>query len=100
MLSRLQVVISSEEDKDYQTVKELLLKINPNLSISPCREYAGLKGHSEFFVTANFNKDEVKPFLDQLNNDWDGEIDDCICYGFNTKMAHELIYYLGFTLFD
>ena len=38
--------------------------------------------------------------LDQLNNDWDGEVDDCIAYGFNTKMFDSLVYHLNFQLYD
>lgn len=100
MLARLYVVISSEELEDYEMIKNRLLEINPNLSISPSREYSGKKDCSDFFVTANLEEQEVQPLLDQLNNDWDGEMDDCSCYGFNTKMFHELVYYLEFTLFD
>lgn len=100
MLARLHVIISSEDDKDYQTIKDLLLQMNPHFSISPNREYVGMKDHSEFYITCDLKKEEVQPLLDQLNNDWDGEMDDCICYGFNTKMFNELVYYLGFTLFE
>lgn len=100
MLARLHVIISSEKDTDYQKVKEELLNINPQFSISPSREYAGLKGHSEFYITCDLHENEVQPLLDQLNNDWDGEMDDCICYGFNTKMFDEMVYYLGFTYFN
>lgn len=100
MLARLYVVINSEEQQDYQTVKDLLLEMNPNFSISPYREYAGKKGCSEFFVTADLKEEQVQPLLDQLNNDWDGEMDDCICNGFNTKMFNELVDYLQFTLFN
>lgn len=100
MFARLHVIVSSEDDKEIQMIKDLLLDINPNFSISPSREYAGLKDHSEFYITCDITKEEVQPLLDQLNNDWDVEMDDCICYGFNTKMFHELVYYLSFTLFD
>ena len=51
MLARLYVIISSEEDKDYKTIKDLLLQICPQFCISPMREYAGLKNHSEFYIT-------------------------------------------------
>lgn len=100
MLARLHVVISSEVDKDIETIKQLLLKINPKFSISPARQYQGLKDHSEFYCTCDLLEDEVQPLLDKLNNDWDGESSDCICYGFNTKMFHNLVYHLGFILFD
>lgn len=100
MLARLHVIISSEDEKDYQRVNEELLEIYPQFSVSLSREYAGLKGHSEFYITCDLQKDEVQPLLDQLNNDWDGEMDDCICYGFNTKMFDEIVYYLGFTYFN
>ena len=43
MLARLYVIIESEDIKDYQMIKDLLLQINPNFSISPSREYAGKK---------------------------------------------------------
>lgn len=100
MLARLYVIIESEDIKDYQMIKDLLLQINPNFSISPSREYAGKKDCSEFFVTANLDVTEVPLLLERLNNDWDGEIDDCSCYGFNTGMFHDLVYYLEFALFE
>lgn len=100
MLARLYVIIASEKQEDYQKIKDLLLQIKPDFSISPYREYAGKKGCSEFFVTGNLDDAQVQPLLDQLNNDWDGNKDDCSCYGFNTKMFHELVDYLEFTLFD
>lgn len=100
MFLRLHVIISSEKSEDEKLIKDLLYQIKPNLSISPAREYAGLKDHSEFYATGDITAPEVQPLLDQLNNDWDGEQDDCICYGFNTKMFHPLVYYLGFTLFQ
>lgn len=100
MFLRLHVIISSEKSEDEKLIKDLLYQIKPNLSISPAREYAGLKDHSELYATGDITISEVQPLLDQLNNDWDGEQDDCICYGFNTKMFHPLVYYLGFTLFQ
>ena len=33
MLARLYVIISSEEDKDYKTIKDLLLQICPQFCI-------------------------------------------------------------------
>lgn len=100
MLARLHVIISSEDEKDYQRVKNELLTINPQFSISTSREYAGLKGHSEFYITCDLVENEVIQLLNQLNNDWDGEKDNCICYGFNTKMFDDIVYYLGFTYFN
>ena len=100
MLARLYVIIESEDIKDYQMIKDLLLQINPNFSISPSREYAGKKDCSEFFVTANLDVTEVPLLLERLNNDWDGEVDDCIAYGFNTKMFDSLVYHLNFQLYD
>lgn len=99
MLARLHVIISSEKDSDYQSIKQQLLNINPNFSISPSHEYAGLKKHSEFYITCELEQQQVKPLLDRLNNDWDGDIDDCICYGFNTQMFNELVYALEFQYF-
>ena len=42
MLAKLHVIISSEDEKDYELIKDELLKINHHFSISPSREYAGL----------------------------------------------------------
>lgn len=100
MLARLHIIISSEYEQDYQNVKNELLKINNDFSISTSRPYAGIRDHSEFYLTCDLNQEDVQPLLDQLNNDWDGEMDDCVCYGFNTKMFHPLIYCLEFTLFN
>lgn len=99
MLARIHVIISSEEEKSQEFITQLLLKIHSNFSISPFHEYAGLKDHSECYITCDLKEEDVQPLLDQLNNDWDGDIDDSCCYGFNTKMFHELVYYLDFQLF-
>lgn len=100
MLARLHVIVSSEKDEDIKTVKQLLLQISPEFSISPAREYQGLKNYSEFYCTSKIHIDKIQSLLDKLNNDWEGEKEDCICYGFNTKMFHDLVYCLEFTLFD
>lgn len=100
MLARLHVIISSETESDYEIIKNLLLEINPHFSISAFREYPYLSNHGDFYITCELRENEVKPLLEQLNNDWDGEIDDCVCYGFNTKMFHNLVYCLEFTLFN
>jgi len=100
MLGTLFVVMTSEKDEDYQMIKEKLLKINPKFSISPYKESYIEKNASEFFVTFEIEDNEVKNILDQLNNDWDGEEDDCVAYGFNTKMFDPLIYYLSFQLYE
>ncbi|MFQ6793391.1 hypothetical protein [Thomasclavelia sp.] len=100
MLARLHVVISSEADQAYLQVKEKLLMINPDLSISPNGPYQPMKDHSEFYATVDLKEEEVLPFLAKLNNDWTGEYDDCECYGFNTKMFDELVYCLEFTYFN
>ena len=54
----------------------------------------------EFFATCQITKEKAQDVLDQLNNDWDGEVDDCIAYGFNTKMFDSLVYHLNFQLYD
>ncbi len=100
MLARLHVIISSEKDNDINKVKEALIKINPLFSISPARPYAMIKDHSELFITFNIEQNQIQPLLDQLNNDWTGEIDSCQCYGFNTKMFDSLVYCLEFDIFN
>lgn len=100
MLARLHVIIASEAQQDYETIKNELIKINPHFSISMPRPYAGIRDHSEFYITCDLNEGEVPALLEQLNNDWEGDIDECSCYGFNTKMFHPLVYCLEFTLFN
>lgn len=100
MLGTLYVVISSEKEEDYQMIKEQLLAINPHFSISPYKESTMTRNASEFFVTFQIKKEDIQELLDKLNNDWDGEYDDCIAYGFNTKMFDSLIYHLAFQLYE
>ncbi|MCD7809753.1 MAG: hypothetical protein LUH02_10445 [Erysipelotrichaceae bacterium] len=100
MFGKLHVVVSSEKEEDCEMIKELLYKMNNDFSISPTRPYPLAKGCSDFYITCHMNKEDVQPLLDQLNNDWDGDIDDCVCYGFNTKMFHPLVYHLSFILYD
>lgn len=100
MLGTLYVVMTSDKEEDYHMIKEKLLKMNPKFSISPYKESYMEKNAIEFFVTFETEENEVKNILAQLNNDWDGEYDDCIAYGFNTKMFDPLIYHLAFQLYD
>ena len=99
MLGRLYVIINSNKEEDCEMIKDQLSKIRSDFSFSPSREYPAQKGASDFFATCDLDEEEVQPLLDQLNNDWDGDVDDCICYGFNTKMFHPLVYFLEFTYF-
>ena len=92
MLARLHVIISSEENSQVDQIKEKLKQINPKFSISPVRSYPGLKDHSELYCTLEIEKNDVETLLAKLNNDWDGEFDDCDAYGFNTIMFHPHVY--------
>lgn len=100
MLGTLFVVLSSDKEEDYLKVKEELLEIYDGFSISPCKESTMERNAVEFFATCQINKDKVQEVLDKLNNDWDGEYDDCIAYGFNTKMFNSLVYHLNFQLYE
>ncbi len=99
MLARLHVIISSKNENDENHIKQLLMNMNDNFSISPSRPYALLKNHNEFFITFQIAENEIESLLLQLNNDWDGEQESCHCYGFNTKMFHPLVYCLEFDIF-
>ena len=92
--------ISSSKEEDYQKVKEELLEIYPDFSVSPYKESQMEKDAVEFFATCQITKEKAQEVLGQLNNDWDGEVDDCIAYGFNTKMFDSLVYHLNFQLYD
>lgn len=100
MLGTLYVVLSSSKEEDYQKVKEELLGIYPDFSVSPYKESQMEKDAVEFFATYQITKEKAQEVLGQLNNDWDGEVDDCIAYGFNTKMFDSLVYHLNFQLYD
>ena len=43
-------------------------------------------------------KEQAETLRQTLNNDWDGEFDDCDAYGFNTIMFHPHVYYLQFQI--
>ena len=66
------------------------------------REIALFLAKNGFDIDVHYahNKEKAQEVLDQLNNDWDGEVDDCIAYGFNTKMFDSLVYHLNFQLYD
>ena len=93
MLGTLYVVISSSKEEDYQKVKEELLEIYPDFSVSPYKESQMEKDAVEFFATCQITKEKAQEVLGQLNND-------CIAYGFNTKMFDSLVYHLNFQLYD
>ena len=100
MLARLHVVIESEQDRDYEDIKNKLLEIYPSFSISASREFPGMKDCSDFYITCELNKEDIQPLLNKLNNDWDEDEGSYECYGFNTKMFDPLVYYISFDVFD
>lgn len=100
MFARLHVIIYGENEQEDQIVKDCLRQIDPDFSISPSRPYPFMSNSSEFYITFNIDQKDVQDLMDQLNNDWDERDGEYQCYGFNTKMFHELVYFLGLTLFD
>lgn len=56
MLGTLYVVISSSKEEDYQKVKEELLEIYPDFSVSPYKESQMEKDAVEFFADLSNNK--------------------------------------------
>ena len=93
MRVRLHVVVEGDEIAS-QNVKESIHKIEEKFSFSPTREQPSLQRCVEFYASADLQQEEIKALKEQLNNDWEGEEDDCCAYGFNTKMFHPDVYYL------
>lgn len=98
MRIRLHVVVDIEDESIVDEVKKDIQKIYKSFSFSPSREQPSLRNCLEFYGTADINQEEIEHLLSQLNNDWEGEIEDCCAYGFNTKMFHSHVYYLQFQI--
>lgn len=98
MNTRLHVVVDREDEQIVQDVKNALNLLCPAFSFSPSREQPSLCHCLDFFGTAVLTEQEIESLLDVLNNDWDGEMDDCCAYGFNTKMFHPHVYYIQFQI--
>ena len=98
MLARVHVVVTPEDEKVVEEVIEALREIESKFSYSPWREQPSLANCLEFFGTANLNDEEIDNFLAKINNDLDGERDDCSAYSFNTKMFHKNVYYIQFQI--
>ncbi len=99
MLIRLYTVVDREDENVVNEVKEAIQNICPKFSFSPSREQPQLANCLDFYGTANnVSNEELEILLNTLNNDWDGELDDCSAYGFNTKMFHPRVYYLQFQI--
>ena len=96
MLVRLHVVIDKEDETLEQDIKKELCHLCDKLTFSPSRLQPTLNGCLEWYATADLTNAEIEFLLSQLNNDWDGDPQDCEAYGFNTKMFHENVYYLQF----
>ena len=92
---RLHVVVEGEEETS-EALKLKLSKVQKKLSFSPSREQPSLFNCYEFYATADLTMEEIKTLKSQLNNDWEGEDDDCSAYGFNTKMLDPTMYYVQF----
>ena len=63
MLGTLYVVISSSKEEDYQKVKEELLEIYPDFSVSPYKESQMEKDAVEFFATCQITKEKAQEVL-------------------------------------
>lgn len=91
---RLYVVVDSEDEAIVKQVQDDLKARCPQLGFSPAREQESLNHSVEFFGTARISKEAYDELYRTLNNDWDGEEDDCSAYGYNTKMFNPHVYYL------
>ena len=99
MKIRLQVVVDQEDEAVVELVQNALNEICSKMSYSPSRLQPSLAGCMEFYATGELNEKEIDHLLSELNNDWDGEADDCQAYSFNTMMFHPNVYYLQFQSF-
>jgi hypothetical protein len=92
---KLHVVVKGLSEQTVKEVQQHLLEIWPNFYFSHSREQHSLRDCLEFYATTSCSKEEAQKLYEVLNNDWDGEPDDCIAYGFNTKMFDPNVYYLS-----
>lgn len=99
MKIRLHVVVDKEDEKVVDIVQEALHELCPSMSYSPSRLQPSLAGCMEFYATNDLEDEEIEELLSKLNNDWEGQKDDCQAYGFNTIMFHPNVYYLQFQTF-
>lgn len=99
MKIRLHVVVDQEDEAVVELVQNALNEICSKMSYSPSRLQPSLAGCMEFYATGELNEKEIDHLLSELNNDWDGEADDCQAYSFNTTMFHSNVYYLQFQSF-
>ncbi len=99
MKIRLHVVVDKEDDAIVELVQNALNEICSKMSYSPSRLQPSLAGCMEFYATSELEENEIDDLLSKLNNDWDGEKDDCQAYSFNTAMFHPNVYYLQFQSF-
>lgn len=95
MKSRLHVVVEGSEET-AENLKQKLSQLQNKLSYSPTREQPSLFNCYEFFCTADLTQEEIDTLKASLNNDWEGEEDDCSAYGFNTIMFDPCMYYVQF----
>lgn len=99
MKIRLHVVVDEEDDAIVELVQNALNEICSKMSYSPSRLQPSLAGCMEFYATSELEENEIDDLLSKLNNDWDGEKDDCQAYSFNTTMFHPNVYYIQFQSF-
>lgn len=99
MLGVLHIIFTGQE-ADYQSLKAKIYQIDSRFSVSPWRLYPLADNQGEFNCSIDLAEREVAPLLDQLNNDWDGSLDECVCFGFNTKMFDPRVYKLEFNYYN
>lgn len=94
MLVCLHVVVDTEDKDMEEEVQNRLLELCPDFSFSPSRPQPSLVNCMEFYATGQMEAQMAENLRTSLNNDWEGETDDCDAYGFNTCMFHPHVYYL------
>ena len=94
----LHVIVDQEDEAIVEIVKEEINHLCSAFTFSPSRPQPSLRNCLEFYGSATLDSNEIESLLSQLNNDWDGDMDDCCAYGFNTKMFHPNGYYLQFQI--
>ncbi|MDD8048881.1 MAG: hypothetical protein PHH04_04660 [Thomasclavelia sp.] len=98
MNALMTIVLNNNDDNNYKEVKNKLLSIKNDLSISPYIDYEGRKDFIIFNITMQIEDDEIDSFLSKLSNNFEGENDDCETFSQFSKMFDDSVDYISFYL--
>lgn len=100
-LAMMHIFLKNHQIETYQRLAEDLKRLESfkakEISLSPMREDGP---YAELYVTLKVDESYVEQMLAFISSDWDGRLDDCMCYSATAKIFNSDIDSLYFQIPD